>query len=385
LAQLNSIPDEYSKVLDRATETQMDLVSVERELLGFDHVEVGSRMMEGWQMPEVLLEAVRQHHLPAEELGKHSDAALTEVVRTVRFATSLGELLSGRGSTNAHNRLLTLGKALMGLDEANLNAMLEEMRDLTDEAAQIMAIDTTQLARPSTILARANSRLVEIALREHAAKSEVSVKSAALERENRKLRQRNSELHDRADMDALTGLHNRGSFDTLIKENVSDAVMDGSSIGLIFADLDCFKALNDTYGHKFGDEVLRRVARVIRSQVRDSDVVARYGGEEFVIITARCPLHIVQAIAERIRSGVESQPFSWNGEEVQVTVSVGACVTDILQAQVSGDDFADYLLQRADAAMYRCKRDGKNQTCIVTALDEICMDEKRAERVRSSR
>jgi diguanylate cyclase (GGDEF)-like protein len=371
LAQLNSIPDEYSRVLDQATETQTDLVVVEREVLGFDHVEIGVKMMEAWRMPTLLQEAVRHHHAPPEELANYSDPSLAEAVRTIRFATSLGELLSGRSSTNAHDRLLYLGKAMMSLDEEQLNGMLDELRDLTDEAAKLMSIDTTQLARPSEILAQANSRLVEIALREHAAKSQVSVKSAALERENRKLRQRNSELHDRADMDALTGLYNRGSFDQLLQENVCEALVEGTSIGLIFADLDEFKSLNDTYGHKFGDEVLRRVARIIRSQVRDTDVVARYGGEEFVIITARCPLHIVQAIVERIRRGVECEQFLRNGDPIQVTVSVGACVADTSQVHFTRDTFGDYLLQRADAAMYYCKRTGKNQTCVVTPSDSL--------------
>lgn len=376
LAQLNSIPEEYIQVLDRATETQTDLVVVERDMLGFDHVEIGVRLMEDWSMPTLLQEAVRQHHSAPEHLGDYTDASLAEAVRTVRFATSLGELLSGRNSTNAHDRLLYLGKALMGLDDEQLNGMLDELRDLTDEAAQLMSIDTTQLARPSEILAQANSRLVEIALREHAAKSEASVKSAALESENRKLRQRNSELHDRADLDALTGLFNRGSFDQLLKETACDALAERTSIGLIFADIDNFKTLNDTYGHKFGDEVLRRVARVIRSQVRDSDVVARYGGEEFVIITARCPLHIIQAIVERIRGGVECEQFLRNGDPIPVTVSVGACVADSSQGRFTQSTFGDYLLQRADAAMYYCKRSGKNLSCVVTPTDSLPDDEE---------
>ncbi len=367
LAHLCVAPDEYSRLLDAAENANSSILDLERAAFGFDHVALGCRLMESWRMPQILVEAARQHHAAPDTIDKSISSDRVQLIQTVQFATTSGEFLSRQGDAEVHDRLRRLGSLLMGLGDDELTPMLDRMRDLTDEAAKIMSINTTQLPRPSEILGNANARLAEIAIREHAARFEVSVKSAALELENRHLRERNHVLNHRADADSLTGLHNRGAFDEEIVEALAECLQQQENIGVIFCDLDRFKGLNDTYGHKFGDEVLRRTSQILKAQVRDTDFVARYGGEEFVVITKKCPRTIIESIAERIRQHIQDEVFTIEGKQVHATVSVGACVgTFCLLSPTDLGGLADFLVQQADQAMYDCKRNGRNQTRVVT-------------------
>ncbi|MCA9170612.1 MAG: GGDEF domain-containing protein, partial [Planctomycetales bacterium] len=286
------------------------------------------------------------------------------VVGSVRFATYLSEFLLN-GSAESLAALKTFGQELTGLCDTEFDELLTHIRTSTDEAAKLLSINTSNLPRPADILAQANTQLLEIALREHVAKSEVTIKSAVLELENRKLKQRNTELNQLTGVDALTGLNNRGAFDECFERLVDSCLRESHLVGVIFADIDNFKQLNDTYGHQLGDEVLRRVAKIIKSQVRESDFVARYGGEEFVVITSRCPEHVIATIAERIRSRVEEEYIEYQDHQIQVTVSVGVCVTTEQALPInSSAALANSILQEADSAMYHCKRTGRNQTFI---------------------
>lgn len=366
LTQLRGIPEEYVDVLNGVIERKTDLFSVEREILGFDHVEIGTKMMVEWRMPEQLTEAVRLHHSGQDEIQVITNARRRSLVQIVRFASSVGEYLTRDGDQSIRTELLELAQEFWKLTEDDLNTLLDEVRTRTDEAAKLMAIDTHELPRPSDLLARANEQLAEIAMREHAVITQVSLQSAVLEMENRRLRERNTALHEQAGVDSLTGLNNRGAFDEVFETMVGSCVRRGSTVGVIFADVDNFKQLNDSCGHQFGDEVLRRVARILKSTVRGSDFVARYGGEEFVIIAADCPAHVVNAISERIRGRVESEEFVFNGRTVPVTISVGGCVTpsSIVNIEDVDHELAKAMLQQADAAMYHCKRNGRNQILV---------------------
>jgi two-component system, cell cycle response regulator len=365
LTQLRGIPDEYLHVLNLAEENLVDLFAVEREQLGFDHIEIGAKMMLDWRMPEQLIEAVRLHHAAESEIQVISNGRRKALVQIVRFASAVGEYLTRDGDKTIHNELCELAQSIWKLAENEVNGLLDEVRSRTDEAAALMAIDTNQLPRPADLLARANEQLAEIAMREHAVITQVSLQSAVLEMENRRLRERNTALHEQAGVDSLTGLHNRGAFDEVFETMVGSCVRRGSTVGVIFADVDNFKKLNDTCGHQFGDEVLRRVARILKSTVRGSDFVARYGGEEFVIIAADCPAHVVNAISERIRGRVESEEFQCNGRAVSVTISVGGCVAPSSAVTEDVDQaLAKAMLQQADDAMYHCKRNGRNQILV---------------------
>jgi two-component system, cell cycle response regulator len=158
--------------------------------------------------------------------------------------------------------------------------------------------------------------------------------------------------------DGLTGLHNRRYMDTHLETLVSRALNRGKQLSLLITDIDRFKAVNDTWGHDAGDDVLREFARRLRVNVRGMDLACRYGGEEFVIVMPDTPPHVAAEVAERLRSEIESEQFRIaNGSDaIDVTVSVG--VTSLVHSEAEN---AKALLKRADEALYEAKSNGRNR------------------------
>jgi two-component system cell cycle response regulator len=122
-------------------------------------------------------------------------------------------------------------------------------------------------------------------------------------------------------------------------------------------DIDYFKSVNDSYGHDAGDDVLREFATRIRKSIRNIDLACRYGGEEFVIVMPETDMAVAAIVAERLRRRIacESFPIEQGARAVEATISIGIATLD------SADDNAATLLKRADQALYRAKRDGRNR------------------------
>ena len=153
--------------------------------------------------------------------------------------------------------------------------------------------------------------------------------------------------------DSLTGTANRRAFDQQLAQRIADWQRRGTPLSLLMVDVDHFKKFNDTHGHLAGDEVLRGVAEVLNSTVRNADVVARFGGEEFAIIMPGTDLKTAGPMAEKARAAIEAAEFAFEGTTLKVTASEGV-------AQVmSGDDISS-LVRRADEALYASKNAGRN-------------------------
>jgi diguanylate cyclase (GGDEF)-like protein/PAS domain S-box-containing protein len=159
------------------------------------------------------------------------------------------------------------------------------------------------------------------------------------------------ELRKLAATDFLTGAFNRGYFCGYAEKWIARCQQSGVPCCLLALDADFFKRINDRYGHGIGDEVLKTIVRTCENNVRSDDVVARLGGEEFVIMLPNTTPAVAMQIAERIRAAIEQSEVPAAGELVRFTVSVG--VADL-------GDRLDDALQRADAALYLAKQDGRN-------------------------
>lgn len=173
-------------------------------------------------------------------------------------------------------------------------------------------------------------------------------------------------LYRQATHDPLTGLYNRGALEVHLEKIQSwQRDIEGDERGtrvpcsVLMLDLDHFKKINDTYGHSVGDNVLCQFAGILARQTRKHDCVARYGGEEFVVILLGSDEVRGREVAERIRYAVEVHEFTGHEEQrVDVTTSIG--VTPLKQ-----DEPAQNALKRADDALYRAKKDGRNRiVCI---------------------
>jgi two-component system cell cycle response regulator len=163
-----------------------------------------------------------------------------------------------------------------------------------------------------------------------------------------------SMLERSAFLDDLTGLANRRLLDEHLRREWDACRRRGTPLAVIIIDLDHFKAINDTYGHAAGDEVLCQAARLLAQSVRSSDVVGRYGGEEFVVIAPDCGLEAAAALAARFRADLAHRAISGSGCVIAVTASAGVAASDGAQ------DSPAELLGRADKALYQAKRSGRD-------------------------
>ncbi len=159
-----------------------------------------------------------------------------------------------------------------------------------------------------------------------------------------------------AGTDFLTGLFNRRHFYEIADNMLLQAIVDKSHLAIIMLDIDHFKIVNDTYGHKVGDEVLASVAGRIKKSLRGGDIAGRYGGEEFVILVANTPPEFCTNIAERIRRAVAGQPIQADQSSLNVTISLGVACIDPDQATK-----LEVLINSADQAMYTAKNQGRNR------------------------
>jgi diguanylate cyclase (GGDEF)-like protein len=173
--------------------------------------------------------------------------------------------------------------------------------------------------------------------------------NARLLRELAALRLREAEALRLADRDGLTGLFNRRRMFELLESAIQDAARQRQYVGVLFVDLNGFKAVNDEYGHAAGDRILTTVATRISARVRIGDIVCRYGGDEFVVVLPSIPeAGAVSRVADTIRERV-ALPYWINGQEQHLSAAIGESLYPH-----DGDDAAT-LLNRADKAMYRLK------------------------------
>lgn len=159
--------------------------------------------------------------------------------------------------------------------------------------------------------------------------------------------------------DPLTGAYNRRFLREALHKEVARCRRHQSPVGLVFVDVDGFKAINDAWGHLAGDRVLVRIAETLSSTLRQADILARYGGEEFVVLPMDPSETGIVQLAERLRSAVEHLEIEVEGKLIPVTVSVGCTLT---VPDRSDQDLSPLLLAAADSAMYEAKRLGGNRT-----------------------
>jgi len=157
--------------------------------------------------------------------------------------------------------------------------------------------------------------------------------------------------------DALTGLFNRRYMESHLATLIEQAGARGKPLAVLALDIDYFKSINDSYGHDAGDDVLRDFALRVKRSIRGIDLACRCGGEEFIIVMPETDMAVAAMVAERLRRRIAAEPFaiSQGTRSIPVTLSIG------IAALRGRDDTAAALLKRADQALYRAKRDGRNR------------------------
>ena len=165
---------------------------------------------------------------------------------------------------------------------------------------------------------------------------------------------RQDELSQQANTDELTGILNRRSFTRFIEHEFRNAKVLSEPFSLIIIDIDFFKNINDNYGHIVGDEILKSLSGLMKLSFRATDKVCRWGGEEFAILLPSTSLNNANNVAEKIRQKVENVSYQVKDKSINYTISLG------VSESLATDDSIDQIINRADAALYTAKDNGRN-------------------------
>jgi diguanylate cyclase len=315
-------------------------------------------------------------NLIAELPSAQTDAALAAIVARI------ADLIHERGESLARERLqaaAVLSEVTKRLEEMSsyltesnsasrshfddtqsLNdTVMSHVRELTDEVSEATELGLLQSAVSARLesvakqvcdfRAREQNRLLEYNGRTEYMRARI----ADLEREAQELHSKLDLEKHGARLDPLTGVANRKSFDERFAREIAQRVQGAAPSVMLLWDIDSFKIINDSYGHRAGDRVLQSVAACFTAALRASDFVARIGGEEFAVLLTGIQLAEAVHVANQTRIAVEALRFHFRGTPVRVTVSCG--ITELHQ-----DDASEAAFDRADAALYRAKNGGKN-------------------------
>jgi diguanylate cyclase len=274
-------------------------------------------------------------------------AVLSEV--TKRLEEMAGYLTESNSASRSHFD-----------DTQSLNdTVMSHVRELTDEvsgATELTVLQSAVAARLDSVAkqvsdfrAREANRLAEY----NGRANHMMERIADLERETQELHSKLDLEKHGARLDPLTGVSNRKSFDERFAHEIARRAHGGAPVVMLLWDIDNFKVINDSYGHRAGDRVLQSVAACFTAALRASDFVARIGGEEFAVLLSGIKLADAVNIANQVRTVVEGLRFHFRGTPVRVTVSCGI-------TELKPDDAYEAAFDRADAALYRAKNGGKN-------------------------
>jgi diguanylate cyclase (GGDEF)-like protein len=340
-----SAPDFYRDLARNAN--HREFAAHETARLGIDHAELGAWLLEYWKLPEPLCRAVAWSHAPpiADRSTPTGIAACC-----VALGSECVEILLAPAAAADCAVLAEHASEWLGIDA---RTVAEVMGKIVAEIPEIERLFDTKLLRPdaaSVILDQARDLLLVRNLQAQVGSShETNLKFEA--------RTEALALPDAQLRDGLTGLYNRGYLDLMLRREFQAATIGHWPLSVVFVDLDCFKGINETYGHEAGDSVLVTTAKSIASVARDTDCVARYGGEEFVIVLPGLASPGAEIFCQRLIARLRSTLHPIRGTMVTVTASVGlATHTPKMPFQR-----ASQLINAADRSVHAAKKSGRDR------------------------
>jgi len=341
------MPKQYSLVLQEMAQTQCGFHEAESQILGFDHAEVGEYFTRKWGFPEIFSGPIRYHHYP-EKLNDKETEEIKLYSKLLHLSAAFIDFFNLPDKTICLGLIEHYNKEHGFSDNYNIEEIILQIQKQTAEVFPLFEIKAKEKIDYSKIIEEARDELINIS---------GSVINRFVKQQKQIERLRELGTHD-----GLTGLINYQRFHELLEIELSRAKRYKIPISLIFADIDHFKEVNDTYGHLAGDHALKIVSKFLQDNVRKSDTVARYGGEEFGIILLETPLDGAVVATERIRKKVPEQQVDYEDKKFSITLSFGVvCFTP--GQDISKNDF----INSADKALYEAKRKGRNRLCVCKA------------------
>ena len=287
--------------------------------------------------------------VPAQQLSGNSFPELLSLPARMYFLNSLLPALKHTGrAEEVYLEFSAAGDARLPL--------LAGVRSTTDLPGghdfYMLPMLRRQQIEHQLIEAREQARKLMVEQRQ--ANQELEQVRAMLEAKQEELTRLNARLAIEASTDPLTGLANRRAFNAAAQVRLASFFQEGTPLALVLFDIDFFKRINDTYGHEAGDNVLRELALYVLSCIREHDLLARIGGEEFALLLANVGRHAAACVAGRIRQGLHGRALAGHN----ITISAGITLPE-------PGDTPGSLMLRADQALYRAKRDGRDRVTVV--------------------
>lgn len=318
----------------------------EVEVLGVDHAWVGAWLLERWNLPEMICQAVRYSH---DTETPDLEADVEQFVNSVSVASRFSEILLNDPGEAGIAAIGVMMQDKLGLDEQATLEVLKKVEIRIPDIESQFGMDIMDVEVAADILDRARKLLTDVSLN---ARREIS----ALQQEIDTLGNKAQTLEQENFTDKLTGLKNRDYMEKHLSEWVVRARKLGFPLSLAFMDLDGFKAVNDTYSHSAGDEILRSTARLLTAQIRENDALARFGGDEFVLLLGGETAQNARIVCDRILKAFNTTRHEVNGNAVELYISIGLATFDS-DSEFSGEE----LIEAADEALKYAKQHGKAQ------------------------
>ena len=250
--------------------------------------------------------------------------------------------------------------------DKSVDISVEEIRHDINQATEISSLKNSVTSKLDTISGHIKLYRESENIRFKKSQEEVEAmhsKMQALESEAQQLKKVVIEKNRQAMFDALTGIPNRLSYEKKAAEEIARWKRFSNPLSLVIWDIDLFKSVNDTYGHKAGDKVLKTVAQLLIKSIRETDFLARYGGEEFVMLLPGTKQEETLRLVNKLRQQVENCGFHYHGESVKITISCGV-------SSFNENDILGQVFERADQALYKAKENGRNQCVVASCLSD---------------
>ncbi|MFO7930457.1 MAG: GGDEF domain-containing protein [Desulfosalsimonas sp.] len=344
LVLAQSHPEQYELVLKRVRDRKISFHAAENEILGYNHMEVGAFLVGHWGLPELFAVRIACHHHPDRIVSKNSEDHAR--ARVLCLSSEISAFVNGEDKEDRAIRLASIEELLnqYGLDgRINLESVLEKVSVQIEPLLPLFNLESYTRIDCLKLIEDSKREMFNLSFR--------------LSRKLIDQQESIDNLSVLANRDGLTGLNNYRSFQEVLRSEIASVQRYQHSSVLALADLDAFKTVNDRYGHQAGDHVLQTLACFFSENIRESDFAARYGGEEFAFILKGSAGGDGFRILDRLREKLAGLVIEYRGEKICITMSVG--LTMILPGNAAA---ARELVKKADAAMYRAKKNGKNRT-----------------------